>query len=352
MSRILGSEAYPLPDWLDGSGPAADLVLGTRALVVRNLEGVKFPGAADAAELAAVAEEVQGVAREHEQFRDWEELRLSRLNEGQRNSLVEKLFVSPRVVREPGETLLLGSPRLDRAVCVNASDHLRFAGFSSGFDPEGAAAKVLALEEALESQLRFAYQESLGYLTSEPTRLGTGLVFTAYLHLPGLVMADQIDKIVNALQQLRFNISGLRGAGASVRGSLFRISSQVTLGRDEQEIQDDFSFHLGKVILHEKSARQQLYEGDGLAIEDAVRRSHATLRAARLITGQECFDRLSHLRMGLEMGLLPDLTVAQLNRMLLWQQGAHQGLIHQESLSPREIQARRASFLREILGSE
>ncbi len=351
MSELFATGDFPLPGYLDGSGPAADLVLGTRAVLVRNLAGVQFPGHAAAGELEAVRQEVEGAIQATDLCAGWSRHRLAELAQDQRHSLLEKLIISRQVANDPEKSVLLGSSDLSRSLTINDRDHLRLAGFASGFDPAAAGARVLELEGALETRLGFAYQEALGYLTSEPTRVGTGLVFTAFLHLPGLVMADEVDKIVNALHQLRFRVSGLRGAGTTVRGALFRVTSQVTLGRDESEIQEDFSFHVGKVLLHEKSARQQLFEQDPLAMEDAVHRSLATLQAARLITSQECFDRLSHLRLGVGLELLPHLTVPQLNRLLLWQQSAHLGLVHGNFPSPTQIQALRASFLRELLGS-
>jgi protein arginine kinase len=356
MVELFSGQTGDLPAWLDGSGPASDLVLGTRATLIRNLAGLQFPGKTAAVELQAVLEEVENAVRRQdglqEILEDWTLHSLGELTAVQRNSLLEKLLISRQATRRAEGLYLLSSPGLDNAINFNDRDHLRLTGFSSGFNPEGAVARASRLERALENDISYAYQEDLGYLTSTPTRVGTGLVLTALLHLPGLVMVDEVDKIINALHQLRFSVAGWKGGRSSVRGALFLVSSQVTLGKDESEIQDDFKFHVGKVLTHEKTAREQLFARDPLAIQDTVFRDLAILQSARLITSQECFDRLSSLRLGLGLGLLPGISVALLNRLLLWQQSAHLSLSADGPGSPEGVQALRASFLRENLRSE
>ena len=173
----------------------------------------------------------------------------------------------------------------------------------------------------------------------------------AFLHLPGLVLADEIDKILNALRQLRFSIRGLFDQGSTVRGAVFQVSNVVTLGRDEEEIVTDFSYHVQKVLEHERSARRQLYARDRLWLEDLVHRSLAVLRSARMITSQETFDLLSNIRLGAGLGILPGLAPGLLNKALFGQQTGHLQASSAEPLSGNARAIARASFLRELFES-
>ena len=50
------------------------------------------------------------------------------------------------------------------------------------------------------------------------------------MHLPGLVMSKNMDKVINAVNQLGIAVRGLFGEGSDANGSIFQISNQQTLG--------------------------------------------------------------------------------------------------------------------------
>jgi protein arginine kinase len=254
---------------------------------------------------------------------------------------------APRQERE----LVLGS-RLDRAALVNGRDHLHLAAFRPGFDPQAARQDVLSMDGELEHGVDWAFAEDFGYLTASPTDVGTGLHLSALLHLPGLVLAGEIDKILNAMRHLQFYVRGLFGDGQMVRGALFRISNLITLGRDEEEITEDFARHVGRVLKYERLAREQFEDRDHLGVEDMARRSLAVLRNARLITAQEGFDRLSSVRLGTSLGILPPLSPGLLNRALVVQQSGHLELVAGEKLQGRQRSAARASLFREMFAPQ
>jgi len=125
----------------------------------------------------------------------------------------------------------------------------------------------------------------------------------------------------------------------------------VTLGRDESEIASDFEFHLGKVLLHERTARQQLFANDSLGLEDLAYRSLAALQQARLMTAQEAADRLNHLRVGVGFDMLSGIDYATLNRAIIQYQTAHLEAEAGQVLSNIERTEARATLLRDIFSS-
>jgi protein arginine kinase len=346
MSNFFDHWRGQQPAWLDGSGPAAEIVIGTQARVSRNIAGFQFPIQAKPAELATIRQELDTALCRPGRLGNAHVLHLADITEQQRALLREKHLITPLVSRNPDNRGLVVAPEGQLAGLINEDDHLRISAFCSGFDPIQVATAAAGLEADLEKEVPFAYREDLGYLTSWPGSVGTGLRLSALLHLPGLVLVDQIDKILNALRQLRFSVRGIFGNGSTIRGALFQVSSLVSLGRDEEEIVNDFSYHVGKVLLHENSARDQLHARDRLWLEDLVQRSFALLRSARLITSQESFDRLSHVRLGVSLGILPEIPFERLNALVVGQQTAHLEDSAGESLPGQEKSAFRASFLR------
>ena len=337
-------------DWLTGQGPSGDLVISTRARLARNLAGFHFPHHCKSPELETVFKELAEVLAASSHFAGGPFMTLSELTGTQRQLLQEKHLASPNLLQDLTHRGLMVAPAGALVGLVNEEDHLRVVSYASGFDPSSVVAAVSRVETDLEKSLAFAYQEDLGYLTTSPTSVGTGLRISALVHLPGLVLADEIEKILNALRQLHFSVRGLFGEGTSVRGAIFQISNLITLGRDEEEICDDFSFHVGKVLLHEKSARQQLYARDHLWLEDMAYRSLAILQSARTITSQETYDRLSHVRLGVGLGILDGITFELLNDALIGHQTAHLEFVAGRALPGKAKAEARATFLREMFG--
>jgi len=340
------------PSWLNGVGPDADIVVSTRARLARNLKAFPFPHHASEVELGTVYGDLARRLSRMPHFVDGWLLDMLKLTPTMLAALQEMSLASPALVRDPQSRGLVVSPELDHSVMINGEDHARLVSFRAGLDPSRALRDVLRLDQNLEAEVEPAFDDDLGYLTSSPVDVGTGLHVSALIHLPGLVLAGEIDKVLNALRQLQFSVKGLSGEGSTVRGALFRISNLITLGRDEQEIAEDFQIHVGKILIYERSARDQLFARDALGIEDLAHRSLAAIRQARLITAQETFDHLSSIRLGTSLGILEPLDLGLLNRVLMQHQTAHLELAVGRPLAGREKSAARAAYLREVFAAK
>lgn len=334
--------------WLDEAGPSSDIVVASRVRLARNLKTFPFPHRASTVELGTIYGDLTRRLVQFPEFaRGWL-LDMDELEPVMGTALMEMNLASPTLVKDPRHRGLVLSRDLARAVMINEQDHMRLAVFRAGFDPASALDDALQIDTLLENEIEPAYDEDLGYLTASPADVGTGLHVSALIHLPGLVLAGEIDKVLNALRQLQFSVRGMSGEGSTVRGAMFRIANLVTLGRDEQEIVEDFKTHVGKIIIYERSARNQLYSRDHIGIQDLVHRSLAVVRQARLISAQETVDHLSNIRLGVGLGILDPLEPGLLNGVLVRHQTAHLEVAAGRPLAHREKSAARAAFLREV----
>ena len=85
-----------------------------------------------------------------------------------------------------------------------------------------------------------------------------------------------------------------------MRGALFRIANLITLGRDEREIVEDFQVHVGKIIIYERAARDQLYARDHLGLEDMVILACGTSYHAALV-GKYIIENLVRIPVRVEL---------------------------------------------------
>ena len=341
-----------IPSWLDAKGFAGDIVVSTRARLARNLKTFPFPHHASVVELGTVYGDLARRLPKFPAFSGGWLLNMAELDATMHTALREMNLASRELVTDPQHRGLVISRDLALSGMINEKDHVRLIAFRAGFDPTGTLSDVLQLDDYLDSAIDPAFAEDMGYLTASPVDVGTGLDLSALIHLPGLVLAGEIDKVLNALRQLQFSVRGLSGDGGTVRGALFRISNLITLGRDEMEIADDFRIHVGKILTYERAARDQLYARDTLGIEDMAHRSLAAVRQARLITAQETYDHLSSIRLGTGLGLLEPVDPGLLNRVLVQLQTAHLELAAGRKLAGREKTAARAAMLREVFAAE
>ena len=83
---------------------------------------------------------------------------------------------------------------------------------------------------------------------------------SAMLHLPGLVLSEQINQVIQAVNKIGLAVRGLYGEGTEALGNLFQISNQTTLGEKEDEIISRLSKVIETIIEKEQDARQMLIQ--------------------------------------------------------------------------------------------
>src|SRR5436189_416045 len=349
-----------LPDggmrWLDASGPKSTIVLSTRIRLARNVRGVPFSQRAKDADRTAVLERVSEAAGATEHLANAVVFRLDQMERSERQLLHERHLVSKELAgleREararPGAALLVQD---QVGVMVNEEDHLRLHGMWSGFDLEDAYAAVEAVDADLGRLVPIAFHPEFGYLTSCPTNAGTGLRASVLIHLPGLVLTKEINKVLQGLAQVGLTFRGLYGEGSEVVGNFFQLSNQTTLGKSEDELLD----HLGKivrqVIEYEEQAREVLVRDAPTIIADKVWRAYGLLKYARSLTFEETMNLLSGVRLGVGLNLITGLSVYTLNKLLIHTQPAHLAVLEGRQPSDPELPAVRASYVRKLLDAE
>ena len=125
------------------------------------------------------------------------------------------------------------------SIMINEEDHLRIQCICPGFQIREAWDLANQIDDVFENQLDYAFDEKRGYLTSCPTNVGTGIRASVMIHLPALVLTQQINRILSAITQVGLAVRGLYGEGSEAIGNLFQISNQITLGQSEEEIIDN-----------------------------------------------------------------------------------------------------------------
>ncbi|MCX6915333.1 MAG: protein arginine kinase [Verrucomicrobia bacterium] len=274
---------------------------------------------------------------------------MDRLSSLDKQILVERHLISrEHAAKSAGSGLVLNR---DETLCflINEEDHLRMQALCPGLQLRLAWATIDAADSALEKKLNYAFSPELGYLTACPTNLGTGIRVSAMLHLPGLVLAEQINPIIQSVNKLGLAVRGLYGEGTEALGNVFQVSNQMTLGESEVAIVERLEKVLAQIIEHEENARASLLEKKPKTVYNHIGRAYGILANAHSISSKETMNLLSLMRLGLDMGLFPGADRSLVDELFILTQPAHLQKQHSEKLAAEERDLLRADMVRERL---
>jgi protein arginine kinase len=172
------------------------------------------------------------------------------------------------------------------------------------------------------------------------------------LHLPALVLMEEINPIVKGMGKIGLAVRGLWGEGTEATGNLFQISNQITLGESEEKIIADLEQIVLEIVEHEKNARVRLMERRETAVRDHVGRAHGILANAHILTSKEALDLLSALSLGVELGILKAVERRVIDELLLLTQPGHLQKMANKALKPVERDRARADLVRSKIAGE
>jgi protein arginine kinase len=325
------------------------VVMSSRVRLARNLSDTAFPGWAKKADRQKSLETIKAFASELPEMKGALVRSMDEFTAIEKQLLVERHLISREHAAKTVGSGVVISESETISLMINEEDHLRMQALMPGFCLREVWAIIDRVDSALEEHLDYAYSPKLGYLTACPTNVGTGMRASAMLHLPALVLAEQINQIIQAVNKLGLAVRGLYGEGTEASGNLFQVSNQTTLGEREIDLIERLGKVIHQIIEHENNARQALMEKRPQMIYDQVGRAYGVLSNACVQSSKEAMNLLSMLRLGLDLDLVQGLDRKRIDDMFLLTQPAHlQKHVHQK-LTAEQRDVMRASLLRDML---
>jgi protein arginine kinase len=330
-------------------GPHDRIVMSSRVRLARNLKEAAFPGWAKKPERIRVLELICPAIQSLPEMKDAFSETMDNLSTLDKQILVERHLISrEHAAKSAGSGLVLNR---DETLCfmVNEEDHLRMQALRPGLQLRQAWSAIDQADSFLEKRLEYAFSPELGYLTACPTNIGTGIRVSAMLHLPGLVLAEQINPIIQSVNKLGLAVRGLYGEGTEALGNVFQVSNQMTLGESESAIVERLEKVLAQIIEHEENARASLLEKKPKMVYNHIGRAYGILANAHSISSKETMNLLSLMRLGVDVGLFPGVDRSLVDELFILTQPAHLQKQHSEKLTAEERDLLRADMVRERL---
>ncbi|ABR50585.1 ATP:guanido phosphotransferase [Alkaliphilus metalliredigens QYMF] len=337
--------------WIKDTGPESDIVVSSRIRIARNIKGIPFPHRLSEDGADSVNQQVYKALMEgdHTLKNQLMLLKMNDMDQVERLNYVEKHLISPHLARSfQGGSVFINQEETI-SIMMNEEDHIRIQCLLPGLQLETLWELGDEIDNLLEEKIEFAFNEDLGYLTSCPTNLGTGIRASVMMHLPALTLSRSIQRVLQAASQIGLAIRGIYGEGSEFAGNLYQISNQVTLGRTEEEIVQHLKDVVMQIIHKERMTRENLLSGNKVAVEDRVFRSLGIMKNARILSSSEAMQLISDVKLGINLKLVEDIKLEQLNQLMMMIQPGYLQKHFQESLTEEARDIKRAQITRESL---
>ncbi len=319
-----------------------DIVLSSRIRLARNIDKIPFPNKISDEESENIINKVKDIfSKNNHKF-----ISLKDLDSNDINCLLEKNIISSKLASNKDKSaVILGDNK--HSIMINEEDHIRIQSIEDGLNLEKAFEKANKIDDIIENNLEYAFDEKLGYLTACPTNIGTGLRASIMIHLPALSMNNRMPGIFNAVSQVGMTVRGRYGEGSRALGNIYQISNQITLGLEEKEIINNLKAAVNQVINEENLTRNKLMENSKYEIEDKIYRSLGILKSAVLLNNVECLNLLSSVRLGIEMSIIKDIKYETINKLILDTQPANLKNMYGKDITEKQVKYFRANMVKE-----
>lgn len=326
-----------------------NIVITSRIRLARNLKNYKFPAKMTHDEANSIISSTYDVI--NSKGLNFNLFYMKNLSDLDKNVLIEKHLISPALAENKNEGAFLLSPDKKVSIMLNEEDHIRIQTINEGMCLKECWDTSNKIDDILEEKLEYAFDRDLGYITSCPTNIGTGMRASVMLHLPALSIANQIDRLLYGVSQLGVAVRGVYGEGTKSMGYLYQVSNQGTLGASEDTLIEKITQIVMQIVEKEREIRAQLLKNNAEELEDEIYRAYGILTNARSMTADEAMKLLSYLKLGKEVGLIEKVKDKNLYELMVKIQPNNILSVVNKELTVKETDKKRSEIIRaELLG--
>jgi protein arginine kinase len=313
----------------------------------RNIEKFKFPQKLEQEKKNQLLSLIINAFLESNSFDKPFALHAEEISPLERNFLLEHFLIFENIHEPlPGEGFILDNTGQFLTI-LNFKDHIQLHILDVRGDLEKTWQELVAKENALQKTLNFAFLQKFGFLTHDPLICGTGLIVTAFLHLPALIHLDQLKSLLESEKNEAITTSGLQGNPEELVGDILTIRNAYTLGVNEENIIGTLRSNILKLVLAEKSARSRAKQEGSPILQDKISRALGTLKYSFQLETVEALSSLSLIKLGIELGYIKEMSITEINKLFFTCRHAHLAWSLKEKISNEELPTRRAAYLRE-----
>lgn len=332
-----------------GMGCGTSSLVSSRVRLARNVNGIAFPGWAGEEESRRLWRWLRPELESLKSMSGPVAVEIEEIDAVARETLVERHLMSREMAQKGAGSGIVARRDETVSIMVNEEDHLRIQAMSPGLDLYETWKLIESVDSEVESIVDYAFSPRMGYLTACPTNVGTGMRASVMMHLPGLRLANEIKPVINGVSKIGMAVRGLWGEGTDAYGNMFQVSNQVTLGENEETIVKSLEQVVMELAEHEKNARERLLQRKPAVLRDCVGRAIGLLTHAHLLDTGEALSLLSHVRLGIELGMVSEWDRGVIDELFMLVQPGHLQRHFGKTIGAAERDVIRARLVKERL---
>lgn len=325
-----------------------DIMVSTRIRLARNLKKYPFPIRMTSQTADSVYQSVKDAIFNSNSSiaKEFEAIEIARSDKINIQTLTEEHFISPDLSKSPYGAVLINKDKT-MSIMINEEDHIRLQVILPELKLKEAYETANRIDDLIEENLEYAYDEKLGYLTACPTNLGTALRASVMMHLPALTLTGEISKVVSSAGSLGIAIRGIYGEGSEAMGNLYQISNQITIGFSEEELIAKVENIAKQIENYEREARKKLLENNKLQLEDRVWRSYGILKYSRQISSKESKALISDMILGKALNIINEpINISGIELIVKTEPAL---IADGKEMTPTERDVKRSELIRSVL---
>lgn len=291
--------------WYEESADNSDVVVSSRIRLARNLSKYPFSPKLSKSQSKEMIKELESELSfpiSSERPLHW--IQVNTLSDIDKVALVERHLISETLTAKEDATAAMISDDEVVSIMLNEEDHIRIQTMSGGMNLEKAFSIADAIDDEINKKFAYAYHERLGYLTTFPTNVGTGLRVSYMLHLPGIARTKKLASISSDIGRFGVTIRGMSNDKENGIGNLYQIYNQKTLGRDEKELIQELGTIANQIIKQERRVRNKMMQDNKNLLEDTLLRSYGLLKYCKSLEIEEGMNLLSNVQLGITTGII------------------------------------------------
>lgn len=325
-----------------------EIVLNSKILLARNFSNLPFPNKLNYIKARDNGKEIYNILKNELNNEEITLYEIWNTKEEISKQYLEKGLISEELLKNSDKGAFILNKDETLSIMINEKDHIDIQFVSERLDLKEIFDKITDIDDKIEKNFDYAFDEEFGYLTTSPENMGTGLNVSVILHLPALTMSEEIKNISKNLNKLGMEIKGVHLDDTKVYGNLYRISNKVSLGLTEETIISRLNEEILNIITEEKKFRNILINKCRFELEDKIYRSYGILKYATLLEFKEGMDLLSNVRLGSELSII-NVDKKKLDKFfMLTSNLSFKGYLG-KSLDEKESKYERAKLVKEIL---
>ncbi|HBZ6548621.1 TPA: protein arginine kinase [Clostridium perfringens] len=326
------------------------IVIASKVKILRNIKGIKFTKLLNEEEFNDLLSMVLGCLKEIDIL---DKCYVVKLKDGEEKIIdyYKENFGLIKYFENKDNLIFIMNKNGEFNILLNEEEHIGIECTNSGLSLREVYSKVDKLDDLIEEKIHYSFDSELGYLTSNIKNLGTALRAKVFIHLPLLSSNNLIRIIKNALKEEGITLKSIYNSGNKDVGNIYEVSNIKTLGMAEKDILDSLISITNKLILREKNQRDNLSKDEYIELKDDILRALGVLRNTYSIDRDEALKYLSYVRLGVELGIIEDLTLKSVNSAMIEIQP---DMINNSSIKKRDIQSlkiERAKIIRNALNT-